>query len=159
MLAHEFGHSLVARSQGIPVRGITLFILGGVAQLGREPDTPGREAWMAIAGPLVSAVIGGLTLAGAYLISGPDQLVAVLTYLGIANLALLVFNLLPGFPLDGGRVLRALLWRLTHDLVRATRWAAVVGQVFAVGLHRPRSGARSCSAAASAASGSSWSAG
>jgi Zn-dependent protease/CBS domain-containing protein len=131
VLAHEFGHSLVARSQGIPVRGITLFILGGVAQLGREPDTPGREAWMAIAGPLVSAVIGGLTLAGAFLISGPDQLVAVLTYLGFANLTLLVFNLLPGFPLDGGRVLRALLWRITHDLVRATRWAAAVGQVFA----------------------------
>jgi Zn-dependent protease/CBS domain-containing protein len=133
VLAHEFGHSLVAKSQGIPVRGITLFILGGVAQLGREPDTPGREAWMAIAGPLVSAAIGGLTLAGAYLISGPDQLVAVLTYLGVANLALLVFNLLPGFPLDGGRVLRALLWRITHDLVRATRWAAAVGQVFAAG--------------------------
>jgi Zn-dependent protease/CBS domain-containing protein len=131
VLAHEFGHSLVARSQGIPVRGITLFILGGVAQLGREPDTPGREAWMAIAGPLVSAVIGGLTLAGAFLISGPDQLVAVLTYLGFANLTLLVFNLLPGFPLDGGRVLRALLWRITHDLVRATRWAAAIGQVFA----------------------------
>ena len=132
VLAHEFGHSLVARSQGIPVRGITLFILGGVAQLGREPDTPGREAWMAIAGPLVSAAIGGLTLAGAYLISGPDQLVAVLAYLGVANLALLVFNLLPGFPMDGGRVLRALLWRITHDVVRATRWAAAVGQVFAV---------------------------
>jgi Zn-dependent protease len=133
VLAHEFGHSLVARSQGIPVRGITLFILGGVAQLGREPDTPGREAWMAIAGPLVSAAIGGLTLAGAYLISGPDQLVALLAYLGFANLTLLVFNLLPGFPLDGGRVLRALLWRITHDVVRATRWAAAVGQVFAVG--------------------------
>ena len=132
VLAHEFGHSLVARSQGIPVRGITLVILGGVAQLGREPDTPGREAWMAIAGPLVSAAIGGLTLAGAYLISGPDQLIAVLTYLGVANLTLLAFNLLPGFPLDGGRVLRALLWRITHDVVRATRWAAAVGQVFAV---------------------------
>jgi Zn-dependent protease/CBS domain-containing protein len=133
VLAHEFGHSLVARSQGIPVRNITLFVLGGVAQLGREPDTPGREAWMAIAGPLVSAAIGGLTLAGAYLIKGPEQLIAVLAYLGVANLALLAFNLLPGFPMDGGRVLRALLWRITHDLVRATRWAAAVGQVFAVG--------------------------
>jgi len=115
------------------VRGITLFILGGVAQLGREPDTPGREAWMAMAGPLVSAAIAGLTLAGAYALSGPDQLVALLAYLGFANLTLLVFNLLPGFPLDGGRVLRALLWRITHDVVRATRWAAAVGQVFAVG--------------------------
>jgi Zn-dependent protease/CBS domain-containing protein len=133
VLAHEFGHALVARSQGIPVRNITLFILGGVAQLSREPDSPGREAWMAIAGPLVSAAIGGVTLGGAYLLSGPEQVVAVLAYLGVANLALLAFNLLPGFPLDGGRVLRALLWRLTHDVVRATRWAAVVGQVFAWG--------------------------
>jgi Zn-dependent protease/CBS domain-containing protein len=133
VLAHEFGHSLVAKSQGIPVRNITLFILGGVAQLQREPDSPGREAWMAIAGPLVSAAIGGLTLGAAYLLNGPEQVVAVLAYLGVTNLALLAFNLLPGFPLDGGRVLRALLWRITHDVVRATRWAAVTGQVFAWG--------------------------
>jgi Zn-dependent protease/CBS domain-containing protein len=133
VLAHEFGHSLVARRQGIPVRGITLFFLGGVAQLGREPDTPGHEAGMAVAGPLVSAAIGALTLAGAALIPGPQQLVAVLTFLGLANLTLLAFNLLPGFPMDGGRVLRALLWRLTHDVVRATRWAVLVGELFAVG--------------------------
>ncbi len=133
VLAHEFGHALVARSQGLPVRNITLFLLGGVAQLEREPDSPGHEASMAIAGPAVSAVIGGLALGAAYTLSGPEQVVAVLAYLGIANLALLAFNLLPGFPLDGGRVLRALLWRLTRDVVRATRWAAVVGQVFAWG--------------------------
>jgi Zn-dependent protease/CBS domain-containing protein len=133
VLAHEFGHSLVARSQGIPVRGITLFILGGVAQLGREPDSPGHEAWMAIAGPLVSVVIGAATLGAAYALPGPEQVVAVLAYLGVANLALVAFNLLPGFPLDGGRVLRALLWRISHDVVRATRRAAVVGQVFAWG--------------------------
>lgn len=133
VLAHEFGHALVARSQGIPVRGITLFILGGVAQLGREPETPGREAWMAVAGPLVSAALGAAALGAAFLLPGPEQVVAVLAYLGVANLALLAFNLLPGFPLDGGRVLRALLWRLTRDVVRATRWAALVGQVFAWG--------------------------
>ena len=133
VLAHEFGHSLVARSQGIPVRNITLFILGGVAQLEREPDSPGREAWMAIAGPLVSVAIGAATLGAAYALPGPEQVVAVLAYLGVANLALVAFNLLPGFPLDGGRVLRALLWRISHDVVRATRQAAVVGQVFAWG--------------------------
>ena len=131
VLAHEFGHSLVARSQGIPVRRITLFILGGVAQLSREPDTPGREAWMAVAGPLVSLAIGAGTLAAAYAVPGPQQVVAVLGYLGVTNLALAVFNLLPGFPMDGGRVLRALLWRISQDVVRATRQAAVVGQVFA----------------------------
>ncbi|HEX5642253.1 MAG TPA: site-2 protease family protein [Thermoleophilia bacterium] len=133
VLAHEFGHSLVARSQGIPVRNITLFILGGVAQLTREPDSPGREAWMAIAGPLVSVAIGVATLGAAFALPGPEQLVALLTYLGITNLALVAFNLLPGFPLDGGRVLRALLWRITRDRVRATTWAAAAGQVFAWG--------------------------
>ena len=133
VLAHEFGHSLVARSQGIPVRNITLFALGGVSQLGREPDSPGREAWMAIAGPLVSIVIGAASLGAAYVLPGPQVVVAVLAYLGVTNLALVVFNLLPGFPLDGGRVLRALLWRISHDVVRATRQAAVVGQVFAWG--------------------------
>ena len=133
VLAHEFGHSLVARSQGIPVRNITLFALGGVSQLAREPDSPGREAWMAIAGPLVSVVIGVVSLGAAYVLPGPQPVVAVLAYVGVANLALVVFNLLPGFPLDGGRVLRALLWRISHDVVRATRHAAVVGQVFAWG--------------------------
>ncbi len=133
VLAHEFGHSLVARSQGIPVRNITLFILGGVAQLEREPDSPGHEAWMAIAGPLVSVAIGGASLAAAYALPGPEQLVALLAYLGVMNLALVAFNLLPGFPLDGGRVLRALLWRISHDHVKATGQAAVVGQVFAWG--------------------------
>jgi len=133
VLAHEFGHSLVARAQGIPVRNITLFFLGGVAQLTREPDSPGREAWMAVAGPLVSVGIAAGSIGAAFVLPGPEQLVALLTYLGIANALLVAFNLLPGFPLDGGRVLRALLWKLSHDRVRATSWAAVVGQVFAWG--------------------------
>ncbi len=131
VLAHELGHSLVARSQGIPVRGITLFLLGGVASLERDPDTPGREAWMAIAGPLVSVAIAAGSLGLALVLPGPEQLVAVLFYLGLANAVLVVFNLLPGFPLDGGRVLRALLWWRSRDLYRATKWAAIVGQVFA----------------------------
>jgi Zn-dependent protease/CBS domain-containing protein len=133
VLAHEFGHSLVARSQGIPVRNITLFFLGGVAQLTREPDSPGREAWMAFAGPLVSIGVAAGALGAAYVLPGPEQLVALLAYLGIANAVIVVFNLLPGFPLDGGRVLRALLWRITQDRVRATTWAAAVGQAFAAG--------------------------
>ena len=133
VLAHEFGHSLVARSQGIPVRGITLFLLGGVAQLEREPDSPGREAWMAIAGPLVSVAVAAGSIGLAFVLPGPEQVVAVLAYLGVTNIALVVFNLLPGFPLDGGRVLRALLWWRSRDRVRATRRAAVVGQVFAWG--------------------------
>lgn len=133
VLAHEFGHSLVARSQGIPVRGITLFLLGGVARLGREPESPGREAWMAVAGPLVSVAVAVASIGLAFMLPGPEQVVAVLAYLGVTNVALVVFNLLPGFPLDGGRVLRAFLWWRSRDLVRATRQAAVVGQVFAWG--------------------------
>ncbi len=133
VLAHEFGHSLVARSQGIPVQGITLFLLGGVARLGREPESPGREAWMALAGPLVSVVVAAGSIGLALALPGPEQVVAVLAYLGVTNVALVAFNLLPGFPLDGGRVLRAFLWWRSRDLVRATRRAALVGQVFAWG--------------------------
>ena len=79
-----------------------MFLLGGVAQLEREPDSPGREAWMAIAGPLVSVAIAAGSLGLAFVLPGPEQAVAVLAYLGVANMALVVFNLLPGFPLDGG---------------------------------------------------------
>lgn len=129
VLAHELGHSLVARTQGIPVRNITLFLLGGVASIGREAASPGREALLAGVGPLVSAGLGVATLAAGTAASLPDTVAAVLTYLGVANLSLAVFNLLPGFPLDGGRVLRAALWWRSGDFVRATRQAAVVGQV------------------------------
>ncbi len=130
VVAHELGHSLVARAQGIPVKNITLFLLGGVSTIEAEASSPGREAIMAGAGPLVSLVIGlaswGLTL----LIAAPQQVRAVLIYLAFANVVLAIFNLLPGFPLDGGRVLRALFWWRSHDFTRATRRAAAVGQVF-----------------------------
>jgi Zn-dependent protease len=129
VLVHELGHSLVARRQGIPVRNITLFFLGGVASIGREAASPGREATLAGVGPLVSAGIGVATLAAGTAGALPDTVAAVLTYLGVANLSLAVFNLLPGFPLDGGRVLRAALWWRSGDFVRATRQATVVGQV------------------------------
>ena len=129
VLAHELGHSLVARAQGIPVRNITLFLLGGVSTLEAEAASPGREALMAGAGPLVSLVIGLVSWVAASLLPAPQQVQAVLLYLGLANVALAVFNLLPGFPLDGGRVLRALLWWRSRDRVRATRGAAAVGRV------------------------------
>lgn len=134
VLAHELGHSLVARAQGITVSGITLFLLGGVASIEKEASTPGREALLAGVGPLVSFVIGGVCWAVSTLLPGPEQLVAILFYLGIANVSLALFNLLPGFPLDGGRVLRALLWWRNHSFERATQQATIVGQAFGIGL-------------------------
>ncbi len=134
VLAHELGHSLVARSQGIGVTSITLFLLGGVASIEREASTPGREALMAGVGPLVSMVIGVVCWGLSTVLPGPEQVVAILFYLGIANVSLAIFNLLPGFPLDGGRVLRALLWWRNHNFERATKQATYVGQAFGVGL-------------------------
>ena len=129
VLAHELGHSLVARHQGIPVRSITLFILGGVSSIEKDPTSPGREAVLAGIGPLVSLVIGLVTFWLSRLLAGPEYLVAVLFYLGIANITLAIFNMLPGFPMDGGRVLRALLWWRSHDFVKATRGAAAVSRI------------------------------
>ncbi len=130
VVAHELGHSLVARSQGIPVKNITLFLLGGVSTIEAEASSPGREVVMAGVGPLVSLAIGVASWGLALLITAPQQVRAVLIYLAFANVTLAVFNLLPGFPLDGGRVLRALFWWRSRDFARATRRAAAVGQVF-----------------------------
>jgi Zn-dependent protease len=129
VLVHELAHSIVAQSQGIPVTSITLFLLGGVSSLKEEPKSPGGEAFMAAVGPLSSLAIGGLCLAAAWLLDLPSPAAAIVVYLGWVNLLLALFNLLPGFPLDGGRVLRALLWARTHDFVKATRWAARTGHV------------------------------
>jgi Zn-dependent protease len=134
VLAHELGHSLVARSQGIPVKNITLFILGGVSSIEKDPASPGREAVLAGVGPLVSLVIGLVTLALSRVLAGPEYLVAVLFYLGIANISLAIFNMLPGLPMDGGRVLRAALWWRSKDYVKATRIAAVVSRIMGYGL-------------------------
>lgn len=131
ILAHELSHSLVSRAFGGHVDRITLFILGGVAQMDEEPETAGREFLMAIAGPGMSLAIGIISLvihtvtvsAGA-----PWWIWSPLQYLAIMNLLVAGFNLLPGFPLDGGRVLRSILWGLTGDLLKATRWAVRVGQ-------------------------------
>jgi Zn-dependent protease/CBS domain-containing protein len=132
VLLHELAHSLVAQARGIPVKSITLFIFGGVSDIQREPQRPGVEFQIAFVGPLTSLVIGGLSLLAASLIGSSASLVtATLNYLGAANLLLGVFNLIPGFPLDGGRILRAILWSATGSLQKATRWAARTGQVFA----------------------------
>ncbi len=128
VLVHELAHSLVARSQGIPVRDITLFLLGGVASIEKEASTPRREAALAGVGPLTSFAIGLLSGLAARVLPLPETLEALLLYLAIANVILAVFNLVPGFPLDGGRVLRALLWARSGDFERATRTAARIGQ-------------------------------
>ena len=133
LLLHELAHSLVATSNGLPVREITLFALGGVSQIERNPTSAKLEFWMAFVGPLTSAVIGALCLLGAHLIGTAANVpgVAMLEWLGYINLTLAVFNLIPGFPLDGGRVLRALIWWKTGSADRSTRLAAQVGQVVA----------------------------
>jgi Zn-dependent protease/CBS domain-containing protein len=139
IVLHELGHALVARASQLPVRSITLFALGGVAHIEKEAPTAGREFWMAIAGPLVSVAIGLVCLLGAgqfgWTIQNevPGVLPAMLGWLGYINIALAVFNLIPGFPLDGGRVLRACLWRLSGDADKATRQAARTGQAVAFG--------------------------
>lgn len=134
LLAHELAHSLVARRQGTPVKGITLFLLGGVSNLEREAETPGREATMAAAGPATSVVLGVAFLALAQAVEEPQTVHALFTYLGVINLALAAFNLLPGFPLDGGRLLRSALWKLRGDIVWATRGATGVSVVVGLGL-------------------------
>src|SRR6266705_5193435 len=144
IIAHELAHSVVAKSRGVPVRSITLFALGGVAQIEKEAADAKTEFWMGIAGPITSAVIGlvllgiaaalGWTPASRTLMSTPDTpLLAMLVWLGYINVSLAVFNMIPGFPLDGGRVLRAILWWITGDARRSTRIAAGVGQIVAFG--------------------------
>ena len=129
VLLHELAHSLVAEREGIPVKSIVLFLMGGVSNIEREPASPGREAVMAGAGPLTSLVLGGALYALGRLVQSPETVRATLLYLGGINLLLGVFNLLPGFPLDGGRVLRAVLWARSGDLERATRGAARTGVI------------------------------
>ena len=132
IVAHELGHSVVAQRNDVDVSGITLFALGGVAKLEREPDTPGAAARIAIAGPAVSVAIGVAALATGIAAAGlgaPALVAAGLTWLGLVNLTLAVFNMLPALPLDGGRVLQAALWRRSGDRDRATISAASVGRV------------------------------
>jgi Zn-dependent protease/predicted transcriptional regulator len=131
VLAHEMAHAVAARSRGIAVRGITLFLFGGATHAKVESRGPKDELLVSVVGPLTSLVLGGLLIfAGSV---GREALTRPigggLRYLGFVNLALGVFNLLPGFPLDGGRVLRSIVWRATGNLSRATRVASIAGQV------------------------------
>jgi Zn-dependent protease/CBS domain-containing protein len=133
VLLHEIAHSLIARAKGIPVNSITLFILGGVSNLEEEPKEAGTEFIMALSGPATSLVLAlifwGITRA-LVSVSASNPGVAILAFLWYINLALGIFNLLPGFPMDGGRVLRSIIWGSTKNLVKATNIAGIIGQVF-----------------------------
>jgi Zn-dependent protease/predicted transcriptional regulator len=133
LVFHETAHSLVARHYGMPMRGITLFIFGGVAEMTTEPGRPRDELLMAAAGPASSLLLAGILFLLFNAISAWDGPVSVATtfwYLAFINLTLAVFNLVPAFPLDGGRILRAALWSWHGDLARATRIAAGAGNAF-----------------------------
>lgn len=147
IVIHELAHAMVARAYGIPVRSITLFLLGGVADIERRPPHPRAEALMAAVGPLTSALLGiaaivvSASLAPAMATDDPMEAIAafgpvatVLAWVGPVNLVLAAFNTIPAFPLDGGRVFRALLWWLTRDALRATRVAALVSRGLAVAM-------------------------
>lgn len=136
ILLHELGHALVARRYGVQIEGIQLWLLGGVARMRNAVHLPGEELRFALAGPAVTLVIAtAFGLAVAVLpASAPDGLVALLAYQALVNVMILVFNLMPAFPLDGGRVLRAILWKRSGDLEGATSAAARVGRGFGYGL-------------------------
>ena len=130
LLAHELGHAIRARRDGMAIEGITLWLFGGVAQFrGRFPSAA-AELRIALAGPAVSLVLGVVLLGTALLVPLPAAVDGALFWLGSVNLMLLAFNLLPALPLDGGRVLRALLWRRRRDFLAATRSAAAIGAFF-----------------------------
>jgi Zn-dependent protease len=138
VVAHELAHALVARRFGVRTRAITLFLFGGVATLEQEPASPKADALVALAGPAMSGVLAVVAFALLFAVDRfvPGRVGTALGYLGtyvmLANAVLAVFNLIPAYPMDGGRVLRALLWRRWHDHAAATNAAARVGIVFAV---------------------------
>jgi Zn-dependent protease/predicted transcriptional regulator len=134
---HEFSHSIVARYFGMPIRGITLFIFGGVAEMESEPPDPKAEFLMAIAGPISSFLISAALWGIAVIAQGaawPQPLIGVLSTLAVINFTVAVFNLVPAFPLDGGRVLRAALWHWRRDLHEATFISSRIGQGFGTAL-------------------------
>lgn len=137
IVAHEFAHSLVARRHGIPMKGITLFIFGGVAEMGDEPPNAKAEFRMAIAGPIASVLLAAAFYGAARLVGilgAEAPLRGILGYLSLINALLAGFNLIPAFPLDGGRVLRSFLWSRNNDIRRSTRTAANIGSAFGTAL-------------------------
>jgi Zn-dependent protease len=144
ILLHELGHALVAIRNGIPILGIDLWMFGGVAKLARDSDSPGVEFRVAAAGPAVTLLIAGACFGAGTALSSSDQVLdssrfvdssvgattAVLGYLTTINVLVLLFNLIPGFPLDGGRIARAIVWKITGDRNRATRFAGLLGRGF-----------------------------
>jgi Zn-dependent protease len=134
VLAHELGHAFVALRNSVPVRAITLFFFGGVAEITREPRSAGAEFRIAIAGPVVSIALAGLFGLVALAAQSLPAIAAPALWLARINLILALFNMLPGFPLDGGRVLRAIIWKISGNELRATTLAARVGQFMAWGM-------------------------
>lgn len=128
VLVHELAHSLLALAKGLPVHGITLFIFGGVSSIEMNDDEAHDEFVIAIVGPLTSLALAGLAWAASAVVPAGSFAGALVTYLVFVNVVLAVFNLVPGFPLDGGRVLRSVVWGITGDFEKATRLASSVGQ-------------------------------
>src|SRR4030081_3158977 len=132
LLAHELAHSVVATRRGVRVEGITLWLFGGVSRFSSDTSSPGAQAWITFVGPLTSLVLGVLFFLASGAVGGGTGLVAAtLSWLGYINITLGGFNLLPAFPLDGGRLLQSLIWLRTGDRLRATSIAARIGMVFA----------------------------
>jgi Zn-dependent protease/CBS domain-containing protein len=130
VVAHELGHSWVAIRQGIPVQSITLFLFGGVARIEKEPTTPGNAFWISIAGPLVSFLLCGLLIVFNGLVTLPAPLMAISMLLAVINFSLGVFNLIPGLPLDGGNILKAIVWKITGNPYQGVQVASWTGQAF-----------------------------
>ncbi len=130
VLLHELGHSILAIYYKIKVKQITLFLFGGVAQIVGEPPKAIAEFWIAIAGPIVSFLLAGIFYILEMSFNKVAPLFALFEYLAFINFALAIFNLIPGFPLDGGRILRAIIWGVSHNLHKATYSAVIVGRFF-----------------------------
>jgi len=133
VIIHELSHAILARRHGMEVQEIVLFLFGGVARLKGEPPTPKAEFLIAAAGPATSAVLGVLCWGASWTLSRHAALhgiAALVNYVGVMNIILAVFNLVPGFPMDGGRILRSAIWQWTGSLRKATRWASNLGQAF-----------------------------